>query len=77
METAQIWWGLFGPAGLPGDIVTKMNAELNKALEDPAFKALAAKSGATPAPTTPEDFTAAIHKELAALEAFLKTVNAG
>ncbi|HEV7275929.1 MAG TPA: tripartite tricarboxylate transporter substrate binding protein [Devosiaceae bacterium] len=74
MEGAQIFWGLFGPAGLPEDIKTKMNAALNEALQDPAFVELTAKSGATPAPGTPEDFVAALQEEAATLAEFVKTV---
>jgi tripartite-type tricarboxylate transporter receptor subunit TctC len=30
-----VWYGAFGPAGLPADIVKRLNAEINKALKDP------------------------------------------
>lgn len=30
--TGYFWWALVGPAGVPRDIVTRLNAELNKAL---------------------------------------------
>lgn len=30
-----VWYGAFGPAGLPADIVDRLNFEINKALEDP------------------------------------------
>jgi len=32
------WWGIFGPAGIPTDVVEKLNAEIVKALNDPATK---------------------------------------
>ena len=32
------WYSVFGPAGLPKDIVTRLNTEVNKALADPAVK---------------------------------------
>lgn len=75
MEGAQIFWGFFGPPGLPEDIKTRMSEELNKAIQDPAFQQLAAKSGATPAPGTPDDFTATLRAEEDALTEFLKTVD--
>lgn len=75
MENAQIFWSVFGPAGLPEDIVNKMNAAMNEAMEDPGFKALLAKSGATPAPGTPEDFVEAIKAERAHIEEFLATAD--
>ena len=75
MEGAQIFWGFFGPPGLPDDIKTRLNEELNKAVQDQSFQELAAKTGATPAPGTPEDFIATIEAESAALAEFLKTVD--
>jgi tripartite-type tricarboxylate transporter receptor subunit TctC len=32
---AYSWWGLVGPAGMPREIVQRMNAELNRALSSP------------------------------------------
>ncbi len=75
MEQAQIFWSLFGPPGLPDDITMKVNAAMNDAMNDPGFQALMAKSGATPAPGTPEDFVAALQKEQAFLAEFVKMVN--
>jgi tripartite-type tricarboxylate transporter receptor subunit TctC len=36
---ATAWFGLFGPAGLPKDIVTKIDQETIKIFSDPAFRA--------------------------------------
>ena len=72
METAQIWWGVFGPKGLPDDLKMKMNAAINDALKDPAFAALVAKSGATPAPVTPDEFAQAIRDEQVKVADFVK-----
>lgn len=74
MEGAQIFWALFAPAGLPEDIKTKMNAAMNKALEDDSFQALMAKSGATPAPGTPGDLVETLEGEKAALDEFIANV---
>lgn len=35
---SHFWWGLVGPAGLPREIVTRLNAELNKALASPDMR---------------------------------------
>jgi tripartite-type tricarboxylate transporter receptor subunit TctC len=72
MEGAQIWWGLFAPPKLPDDIVTAMNAAVNEALGSSSFEELAARSGATPSPMTPADFTQAMHTELDALTTSLR-----
>jgi tripartite-type tricarboxylate transporter receptor subunit TctC len=74
METAQIFWSVFGPPGLPQDIVNKMSAAMNEAMKDAAFQALMAKSGATPAPGSPADFVAALEKEKAFIDEFVKMV---
>ena len=34
----EIWFGLLGPANLPRDIVAKLNAEANRALERPEVR---------------------------------------
>ena len=36
---ATAWFGLFGPAGMPRDIVTKIDAEIMQIFSDPAFRA--------------------------------------
>ena len=35
---AVSWFGLFGPPGMPADIVTKINAEVRKIFDDPEIK---------------------------------------
>lgn len=36
---AVAWFGLFGPAAMPRDIVAKLNAEVQQVFNDPAFRA--------------------------------------
>ncbi|MFZ3358769.1 MAG: tripartite tricarboxylate transporter substrate binding protein [Xanthobacteraceae bacterium] len=36
---ATAWFGLFGPAGLPPDVVAKVDQEVIKVFSDPAFRA--------------------------------------
>ncbi|MGA7791203.1 MAG: tripartite tricarboxylate transporter substrate binding protein [Xanthobacteraceae bacterium] len=36
---ATAWFGLFGPAGLPSDVVAKVDQEVIKVFSDPAFRA--------------------------------------
>lgn len=35
---AITWFGLFGPAGMPHDVVMKLNAEVHHTFEDPVFR---------------------------------------
>ncbi len=53
---AQIWWGLFAPAGTPKPIVDRLNAEVRKILETADMKEKLAREGAQPLIQTPEQF---------------------
>lgn len=75
MQGAQIFWGLFGPPGLPDELRDAMNAALNEAIADPSFVELTSTSGATPAPVTPDEFVAVIEKEKATLADFITRVD--
>ena len=63
---ATPWYGLFGPASLPADLVSRLNAVLNKWLELPETKVFFAEKQNSPAPITksPEAFAAQIQREL-------------
>lgn len=61
---AVTWFGLLAPAGTPKDVITRLNAEFNKALKQPEpFKRLS-DEGADPAGGTPEQFAALIKDEV-------------
>jgi tripartite-type tricarboxylate transporter receptor subunit TctC len=53
---ATSWFGILAPAGTPRDIVTKVNAEANKALQSPEMKEKLLSQGAEAAGNTPEYF---------------------
>ena len=50
------WYGLLAPKGTPRDIVQKVNADANRALDAADLKAALARQGAQPAGGTPQDF---------------------
>jgi len=60
---AATWFGVAGPAGLPKDMVAKLNAAFNKALQDPEVKRKLASQGAEVKGSTPEEFGAYIREE--------------
>jgi tripartite-type tricarboxylate transporter receptor subunit TctC len=60
---ATVWWGLVAPAKTPGDIVAKLNAETNKALNDPAISKKLADLGVVTVPGSAEDFTRFIARQ--------------
>ena len=61
------WFGLFARAGTPKPIIDKLNAELNRALNDPAMRETFIDAGfVTPAPpNSPQQFDAFTQSELA------------
>lgn len=74
MEVAQIFWALYGPKGMSPELQETINAAVNNAIQEPGFVEIAARSGASPAPGTPEDHLAAMKAEAAVIEQFLATV---
>ena len=61
---ASVWWGLAAPAKTPREIVVRLNAELNKALADPAVSAKLMDLGVVLSPGTPEQFGAFLKAEV-------------
>jgi tripartite-type tricarboxylate transporter receptor subunit TctC len=61
---AVTWFGLLAPAGTPKDVVAKVNAEFNKALQNPELRKKLGDEGADPAGGTPEQFAALIKDEI-------------
>jgi tripartite-type tricarboxylate transporter receptor subunit TctC len=53
---ATAWFGIGMPKGTPRDIIDKVNAEVNRALADPAMRTKLAELGGKPLSGTPEDF---------------------
>ena len=61
---AVTWFGLLAPAGTPKDVIAKLNAEFNKALQNPELRKKLGDEGADPAGGTPEQFAALIKDEI-------------
>jgi tripartite-type tricarboxylate transporter receptor subunit TctC len=61
---AATWFGVLGPAGMPKDVVARLNAEINKALELPDFRKRLGEQGAEVLGGSPEKFTALVDQEL-------------
>jgi len=68
------WLGFFAPAGTPREVVTKLNAEINKALADPELGAALEARALVRLNTTPEQFTEMVRKELELGARFAKMV---
>jgi tripartite-type tricarboxylate transporter receptor subunit TctC len=61
---AAAWQGVVVPAGTPQDIVTRLNAELNKALQDAGVRARLAAQGADGLGGSPAEYAAYIRAEM-------------
>ena len=59
------YYGIYGPKGLPRDVVEKINAAVRKALEDPAVRKRIEDTGSLIVANTPEQFTEQIKAEYA------------
>jgi tripartite-type tricarboxylate transporter receptor subunit TctC len=57
------YYGIYGPKGMPRDIVDKINAGVRKALEDPAVKKRIEDTGSLIIANTPEQFAAQMAAE--------------
>jgi tripartite-type tricarboxylate transporter receptor subunit TctC len=62
---ATIWLGLMAPKGTPKEVVTFLNAAVNKVIELPAVKEAWLKQGAIPLVKTPAEFEAYLNKDIA------------
>jgi tripartite-type tricarboxylate transporter receptor subunit TctC len=63
LEDISIWLGLVAPRGTPKPIVDKINAEVVKALTDPAVRERSERTGNYPVTATPEQFAAFVRRE--------------
>lgn len=62
---SSAWFGVVAPAATPRPVVTRLNAEINRAIDLPDMKERFAQQGATPMPRTPGQFGAWIRSEIA------------
>jgi tripartite-type tricarboxylate transporter receptor subunit TctC len=58
------YYGIYGPKGLPQEVVDKVNAAVRKALEDPAVKKRIEDTGSFVIGNTPEQFAKQMADEL-------------
>ena len=59
------WGGIVGPAGMPKDVVTRLNAEIRTALANPVVRERFKVLGAETDPSTPEQFLDLSRRETA------------
>jgi tripartite-type tricarboxylate transporter receptor subunit TctC len=62
---AVTWFGVLGPANLPKDIASRLNAEITKALQTADLRKKLSDQGADVAGSTPEQFDKLVRDEIA------------
>lgn len=58
------WYGVLAPAGVPRDIIARLNTAIVKIVNTTEMKEAYMKQGLDPAPGTPEEFAAFIRNEI-------------
>ena len=67
------YYGIYGPKGMPKDVVDKINAATRKALEDPAVRKRIEDTGSVVLGNTPEQFAVQMKDELAVYRKVVET----
>jgi len=61
---APLWFGLWGPNGMPRELVSKINADVRKALADPAVKERLTAGGNDTMDMSPDQFQKLVRTEM-------------
>jgi tripartite-type tricarboxylate transporter receptor subunit TctC len=67
------WYAVFGPAGIPAAVVSRLHADIIKGLADPGLRESFRSLGATPVGSTPAELGAHVRAELARWTQVIKT----
>jgi tripartite-type tricarboxylate transporter receptor subunit TctC len=59
-----LWFGLWGPAGMPRSLVAKINADVRRALADPGVREKLINLGNDTLDMSPEQFSAFVREEM-------------
>jgi len=72
---AVLWYGFWGPQGLPKNIVPLWNTEIRKALKQPDLQQRLANEGLDPSDAPPERFNEVVRRDVAKWIRVVKTGN--
>jgi tripartite-type tricarboxylate transporter receptor subunit TctC len=61
---SPLWFGVWGPAGVPADVVAKINGDVRKALADPTVKERLQNTGNATMDMSPQDFARFVRSEI-------------
>jgi len=68
-----LWFGVWGPAGMPADLINKINADVRRALADPGVKDKLANTGNVALDMSPQQFAKFVRSEM---DDYQRVVNA-
>jgi tripartite-type tricarboxylate transporter receptor subunit TctC len=71
----NVWFGIVGPAGMPQDLVLKLNAQLNAILQMPDVRQRFAEQGVAPVGGPPQRFADHIKAEIEKWAVVVKDAN--
>ncbi|HEX9397504.1 MAG TPA: tripartite tricarboxylate transporter substrate-binding protein [Burkholderiales bacterium] len=69
---SPLWFGVWGPAGVPTDLVVKINADVRKALQDPQVKERLANGGNETMDMSPQEFARYVRSEIEVYQQVIK-----
>jgi tripartite-type tricarboxylate transporter receptor subunit TctC len=69
------WYGVVGPAGMPRDVVAKLNGEMVRIANLPDIKQRLIEMGSPPVAGTPDQFGALIKSEIPKWAKVVKQAN--
>jgi len=70
------WQGVVGPAGMPADVVNRLNAEIRRIMAEPEMKARFLELGTDAETGRPQDFGSLVASEVEKIKAIAKAVGA-
>jgi tripartite-type tricarboxylate transporter receptor subunit TctC len=72
---ADNWYAMFYPKGTPTSIISKLNAEIRKALDAPEVKAFYPREALDPVASSPEELSALLRREIEKYAKVIRTAN--
>jgi tripartite-type tricarboxylate transporter receptor subunit TctC len=72
----DFWVGMLAPARTPAAVVSRLNAEIQKAEQEPDVRARLTKLGAEPMPMSPQQFDTYIQEEANVLQKVMRAAGA-
>jgi len=69
---SPLWFGVWGPAGMSGDLVNKISADVRKALQDPQVKERLANGGNETLDMSPQEFSRFVRSEIDVYQKVIK-----